>query len=83
MNTSGTLGEFIIKNQLSFPYATNELSNLLNAMKLAAKVMNHEINKADLVDVLGTYSDINIQGEEQQKLDVFANETFIKALDNR
>jgi fructose-1,6-bisphosphatase I len=83
MNTKNTLGEFIIKNQLSFPYATDELSSLINGIRLAAKVVNHEVNKAGLVDILGTFGDINIQGEQQQKLDIFANETFIKALSNR
>ncbi|MDT8346801.1 MAG: class 1 fructose-bisphosphatase, partial [Flavobacteriaceae bacterium] len=50
---------------------------------LAAKVVNHEVNKAGLVDIIGTSGETNIQGETQQKLDVFANETFIRALTNR
>ncbi len=83
MNYNKTLGEFIIKNQLSFPYATNELSNLLNGIRLAAKIVNHEVNKAGLVDILGTAGDINVQGEQQQKLDVMANNTFIRALSSR
>ncbi|TPN87056.1 class 1 fructose-bisphosphatase [Aquimarina algicola] len=78
-----TLGEFIIKNQLAFPFSTGELSSLINGIRLAAKVVNHEVNKAGLVDILGAYGETNIQGEKQQKLDVFANEKFIQALDNR
>ncbi len=78
-----TLGEFIIKNQLAFPYSTGELSSLINGIRLAAKVVNHEVNKAGLVDILGTYGETNIQGEQQQKLDMFANEKFIQALDSR
>ena len=50
---------------------------------MAAKVVNHEVNKAGLVDILGAAGDTNIQGEDQQKLDVFANDAFIKTLTNR
>ena len=68
-----TLGEFIIENQSSFRYTSGELSRLLNSLRLAAKVVNHEVNKAGLVDILGAAGDVNIQGENQQKLDVYAN----------
>ena len=78
-----TLGEFIIENQASSPFASGELSSLLNALRLAAKVVNHEVNKAGLVDLFGNSGDVNIQGEHQQKLDVFANNTFIQSLKNR
>ena len=78
-----TLGEFIIENQKSFSYSTGELSNLINAIKLAAKVVNHEVNKAGLVDVLGVVNSTNTHGEVQQKLDVYANEKFKSALVNR
>jgi fructose-1,6-bisphosphatase I len=78
-----TLGEFIIENQSSFQYSSGELSKLINAIRLAAKVVNHEVNKAGLVDVLGAAGDTNIQGESQQKLDVFANDKFIQTLKNR
>src|SRR5690554_2204239 len=78
-----TLGEFIIENQKDFPYSSGELSRLINSIRLAAKVVNHEVNKAGLVDILGAFGETNIQGEQQQKLDVFANEAFIKTLTNR
>ena len=78
-----TLGEFIIGNQDSFKYSSGELSRLLNGLRLAAKVVNHEVNKAGLVDILGEAGDTNIQGENQQKLDVLANEKFIQTLKNR
>ena len=78
-----TLGEFIIKNQSSFKYTSGELSRLINSIRLAAKVVNYEVNKAGLVDVLGTAGDTNIQGEDQQKLDVYANEKFIQTIVNR
>ena len=78
-----TLGEFIIENQTEFRYSTGELSKLINALRLAAKVVNHEVNKAGLVDIIGAAGDTNIQGENQQKLDVLANEKFIQTLRNR
>jgi fructose-1,6-bisphosphatase I len=78
-----TLGEFIIENQAEFKYSSGELSKLINAIRLAAKVVNHEVNKAGLVDILGAAGDTNIQGENQQKLDVLANEKFIQTLKNR
>lgn len=78
-----TLGEFIIENQSSFQYSSGELSKLINAIRLAAKVVNHEVNKAGLIDILGGVGDTNVQGEDQQKLDVLANDRFIQALKNR
>lgn len=78
-----TLGEFIIDKQKHFKYSSGELSRLINSIRLAAKIVNHEVNKAGLVDILGTAGDTNIQGEEQQKLDIYANDVFKSALTNR
>ena len=78
-----TLGEFIIENQASFKYSSGELSRLINSIRLAAKVVSHEVNKAGLVDIIGGVGEKNIQGEYQQKLDVYANEKFINTLTNR
>lgn len=78
-----TLGEFIIENQADFAYSSGELSRLINSIRLAAKVVNHEVNKAGLVDIIGAFGETNVQGEDQQKLDVMANETFIQTLTNR
>lgn len=78
-----TLGEFIIENQASFQYSSGELSSLLNSIRLAAKVVNHEVNKAGLVDIIGAAGETNIQGEDQQKLDVYANTKFIQTLTRR
>jgi fructose-1,6-bisphosphatase I len=83
VNKNQTLGEFIIGNQKEFKYSSGELSRLINSIRLAAKVVNHEVNKAGLVDILGAAGDTNVQGEDQQKLDVYANEAFIKTLTNR
>src|SRR5690606_21554543 len=78
-----TLGEFIIANQNSFQYTSGELSRLINSIRLAAKVVNHEVNKAGLVDIIGAAGETNIQGEDQQKLDLYANNKFIQTLINR
>ncbi len=83
MNKHKTLGEYIIDNQREFQYSSGELSRLLSSIKLAAKVVNHEVNKAGLVDILGAAGETNIQGEDQQKLDVYANEVFMSTLVNR
>ncbi|MDA3865961.1 MAG: class 1 fructose-bisphosphatase [Salinivirgaceae bacterium] len=75
-----TLNEFIIRRQSDFKYATGELSRLLSHIGVAAKIVNREVNKAGLVDVLGDVGTINTQGEAQQKLDVYADSQFIHAL---
>lgn len=80
--TGTTLDRFIKKKQEDFPYATGELSQLLRDIALAGKIVNREINRAGLNDVNGAYGAQNIQGEEQQKLDVIANIRFIRALKN-
>ena len=78
MNRVITLGEHIIQNQSRFDYATGELSSLLSSLRLAAKVVNAEINKAGLVDdLMGSLGQQNVQGEDQKKLDVYANRIFI------
>lgn len=78
-----TLGEFIIDKQDDFQYSTGELSRLLSAIRLAAKIVHREVNKAGIADITGAHGNTNIQGEEQQKLDVIANEIFITALSQR
>lgn len=78
-----TLGEFIIENQKDFPYSSGELSRIFNSIKLAAKVVSYKVNKAGLVDIIGGVGEKNVQGEDQQKLDVYANEVFIQTLINR
>jgi fructose-1,6-bisphosphatase I len=75
-----TLIEFINEKQADFPFATGEFSRLIHDIGIAAKIVNREINKAGIADIFGSDGNINIQGEEQKKLDVFANTQFIKAL---
>jgi len=80
MKITKTLGQFIIEKQADFPYAKGELSRLLRDIGIAAKIVNREVNKAGLADILGENGTTNIQGEGQKKLDVYANEQFISAL---
>jgi fructose-1,6-bisphosphatase I len=80
MNKLITLTEFIIDRQHQIPSATGEFTRLLNDIGTAAKFVNREVNKAGLADILGMEGSTNIQGEEQKKLDVFANNHFINAL---
>lgn len=79
-----TVGEFIVQSQTRFPESKGELSSLISSLRLAAKIVNAEINKAGLVDdIMGRAGDVNVQGEEQQKLDVYANRKFIDAIEAR
>ncbi len=80
MKSLTTLGQFIIEKQADFPYAKGELSRLLRDIGIAAKIVNREINKAGLVDILGKTGDTNVFGENQKKLDLYADEQFISAL---
>ncbi|MBL0355564.1 MAG: class 1 fructose-bisphosphatase [Chitinophagaceae bacterium] len=75
-----TLDEFTIQQMRDFPNATGELSGLLRDIGLAAKRVNVEVNKAGLVDILGDYGTVNVQGEEVKKLDVYANDQFMGVL---
>lgn len=78
-----TLGEFIIEKQRDFKYSTGELTRLISSIRIASKIVNREVNKAGIANIIGQVDNQNIQGEEQQKLDVLANEIFINALSQR
>lgn len=78
-----TLQEFILDRQADFPYATGELSRILNDIVFASKVVSRDVRKAGLVDhILGAQGEVNVQGEEQQKLDVVADNQFISVFKN-
>ena len=84
MENVTTLGEFIIDRQKDFPGSTGEFSQLLSAIRLASKIVSQQINKAGLLNhILGAAESENVQGEQQQKLDIYANNQFIKALKKR
>ena len=75
-----TLDEFTIQQMRDFPHATGELASLLRDIGLAAKRVNVEVNKAGLVDILGDAGEVNVQGEDVKKLDVYANNQFVGVL---
>ena len=75
-----SLGEFIVEKQNQYPDAKGDLTGILSALRLAAKVLHRDINKAGLIqDFLGEAGSDNIQGEAQQKLDVIAHNTLKNA----
>lgn len=82
MNRIITLDEFIIKRQKDFPFASGELTALLRDIGVAAKIVNREVNKAGLLNILGVADAQNATGDEVQKLDLYANEKFIDCLSN-
>ena len=73
------LDRFIKIKQDDFQYASGELSQLLRDLALAGKVVNREMNKAGLINIIGSIGTQNVQGEDQQKLDVLANIRFVRA----
>jgi fructose-1,6-bisphosphatase I len=77
-----TIERWILDQEEKYPEATGQLSNLLYDVALAAKIIAASIRRAGLVNILGTAGNTNVQGEEQQKLDVFANETMTNALNH-
>ncbi|MFN8572816.1 MAG: class 1 fructose-bisphosphatase [Gemmatimonadaceae bacterium] len=77
-----TIERFIIEQEKMFPEATGQLSAILYDIALAAKMIANKVRSAGLADILGALGSENVQGEMQQKLDVFANETIIKAMDH-
>lgn len=77
-----TLDRFIKQKQDEFSSATGELSQLLRDIALAGKIINKEVNQSGLLDISGGFGTKNVQGEDQQKLDVIANIRFTRALKN-
>ncbi len=75
-----TLDRFIKNNQDQFQFASGELSQILRDIALASKVVNREVNKAGLIDIMGPIGTSNMGGESQQKLDILANIRFTRAL---
>ena len=75
-----TIERFIMEQERLHPEATGELSNLLYDIALAGKIISRQVRRAGLEDILGSHGTINIQGETQQKLDVYANDTLKSAV---
>jgi len=77
-----TLARHIIEGEKLHPGATGELSKLLSDLSLAAKVISLEVNKAGLADILGFTGDNNVHGEQVKKLDIYAHDMMIRAMDH-
>ncbi len=77
-----TLDEFIIRRQKEYTLATGELTGLLRDIGVAAKIINREVNKAGLLNILGAVGNENLHGDTVQKLDLYANEKLIECLKN-
>ncbi len=75
-----TLDRFIKSKEIEYPAAVGAFSQLLRDIALAAKVVNRELNKAGLIDIMGTVGNYNAGGDEQKKLDILANTRFVRAL---
>jgi len=75
-----TVTQHILKQQRENPEATGAFTTLLNELIVAAKVISREVNKAGLVDILGSTGKINVQQEQVQKLDLFANQIIIERM---
>jgi fructose-1,6-bisphosphatase I len=80
MSKATTLQEFIMNSQARFPFVSGQLTRLLTDLAVAAKIVNHQVNRAGLAGILGASGETNVQEEEQQKLDVFADKTFTRML---
>ncbi len=79
-----TLGQFIIEKQAEYPNAKGELSGILSSLRLVAKIIHRDINKAGLTNnIIGNSGVENVQGEAQMKLDLFAHNTMKQALITR
>ena len=76
-----TLNQFIADEQSKFPKVNGNLSSIFRNLQLAAKMINRDVRKAGLVDILGNFGETNVQGEEQKKLDVISNEIFMRLMD--
>jgi fructose-1,6-bisphosphatase I len=73
-----TIERHIVDQEREFPEATGVFSSLLYDIALAAKIISRETTRAGLVEILGSADQMNVQGEEQMKLDVFANQVMIR-----
>ena len=78
-----TIQQHILTEQQKFPGATGEFSFLLSGITLATKKIQAQVRRAGLTDILGSAEEENVQGEVQQKLDVFANNALIDSLASR
>jgi fructose-1,6-bisphosphatase I len=75
-----TITQHLLSQQRQNPEATGAFTLLLYELIVAAKVISKEVNKAGLADILGDTGEINVQDEQVQKLDVYANRMIIERM---
>jgi len=75
-----TLEQFILEQQAKRPHSTGSFSRLIRDISVAAKIINRNIRRAGLLDVIGETGDVNVQGEVQKKLDAIADQELTRAL---
>ena len=78
-----TFEQHVLQEQKQFPDATAEFSWLVSGITLATKMIESQGRRAGLTNILGSHGEVNVQGEVQQKLDVYANEALIHCLSLR
>src|SRR5262245_7024344 len=78
-----TVQQHILQEQKRFPGASGEFSWLLSGITLATKMIQAQVRRAGLTNILGSHGEVNVQGEVQQKLDVYANEALMHCLSVR
>jgi fructose-1,6-bisphosphatase I len=83
LDSNQTIQQHIIEQQQHHPSATGEFSFLLSGLTLATKKIQAKVRAAGLGNILGSAEAVNVQGEQQQKLDVFADQTIVQSLASR
>jgi len=73
-----TIGRHILFEQEGFPDATGALTEILYSLALAGKLIARHTTRAGLADILGSTGEKNVQDEDVQKLDIYANDTIVK-----
>ncbi|HHL39806.1 MAG TPA: class 1 fructose-bisphosphatase [Deltaproteobacteria bacterium] len=82
MKTGTTLTRFLLEEQRKYPGSTGDFTGLFSELAVAAKIISSEVNKAGLINILGATGYTNVQGEEVQKLDDYANRTIIQMMEH-
>ncbi len=75
-----TLEQHLLERQRRATGATGDFTGLFQQISLASKIIGSQVSKAGLANILGLTGKINVQGEEVQKLDVFANQTIVNCV---
>lgn len=76
------LNRFLIEEQRAFPEATGDFTMLIESIAFASKIISREVNKAGIVNIIGKAQSVNVHGEEQQKLDVYADKKMIDSMNH-